>query len=216
MPFRPFHPNTRGLRRTDAGAALSSTRKRCLQVALVLLLTGCVSSGIDRADRAATARVDQAAREARALAHETRAALDVSAAKIAADLAERVRAERERTVADVDARLTAQREAAAKDAKLLLDSVLAESAALRKESAAWRETAADGVSESRAWRDEVAAWRAEAAELRAAFTATPAPGPTPGPLDPTDRYALWAALAGAAFTVGKTGLRLWKSHKASA
>lgn len=187
-----------------------------------LALAACVAAPIDRADRAAEARIEQAATEARQIAEDAVRRLDDVRAAGVADLAERLNAARAATLADVDARLTAQRAAAVADVERVVAPVRDELAAVRAESAEWRTVAARAADESAAWRSEVAAWRAEAASLRAAFTgdvragspAAPTDG-APAPLDPADRYALWAALAGAVFTVGKSGVRLWRARGAA-
>ena len=192
-------------------------------LAAALALSACVAAPIDRADRAAETRIEQAAQEARQIAQDAARRLDDVRAAGVADLAQRLDAARAAALADVDARLTAQRTATAADVERIVGPVREELAAARAESAEWRALAARAADESAAWRSEVAAWRAEAASLRAAFTgdvraesgsapAGGAPGGVPAPLDPADRYALWAALAGAAFTVAKTGVRLWRSR----
>ncbi len=209
MP-NPFPPAYRGLRRTDAGAALS----------LLLVLPGCVSAGIDRADAKIEARIAQAeaAFASRAADLETKSRVlvseglqsaqklaDASVAKAAADLAARVSAERAATLADADARVSARLADAEERTARLIAPVLAElrlsREAAQEESAAWRSRVDQALAQVEAFRTAVA---------------PPAPGSGPSPLPPEDRYALWVALAGAAFTVGKTGLRLWKAHKAGA
>lgn len=174
-----------------------------------LLLPGCLSAPIDRADRAASLRIEQAATEARQLAQAAAGRVDDVRAAAVADVAARVSAERAATLADVDARLTTQREAARRDAEALL-------ARVETESGAWRAVAARGVDESAAWRAEVTAWRAEVASVRAAFVSPEAVdrGGSPTPATGDDQTLLWAALAGTAFTFAKTGVRLWKARKA--
>ena len=212
MPIRPsLNAHTRGLRRTDAGAALS-----------LLLLPGCVSAGIDRADRAAETRIAQAERAVADrvddLEAKTRAALaealsdaqeraDDSVARATADLAARVSAERAATLADVDERIANRLADAEERTTRLLAPVLAE-LRLSREAA---------QQESAAWRERVDRALAQVEALRTAIS-PPAPAEEHRDgLPPEDRYALWAALAGAVFTVGKTGVRLWRSrHPAGA
>jgi len=171
---------------------------------LPLALAGCLSPAVDRADSRLSARIEQVATESRQTAQDAIRQADVATAARVAQVAAEARTARAEALADLDAR-TAARVAdldARTDVKLARVETLGASI----------------LAESAAWRQEAAAWRAEAGSLRAAFTggpsAVPAPGPAPEPSG-EDRALMWAGVAGAAFTLGKTALRLWQSRKAT-
>lgn len=87
------------------------------------------------------------------------------------------------------------------------------------------ETTATIVKLSDTWQGESKAWRGEVAAVREGFlgeVAAPAnlshggtASSSGGGSDP-DRAMLWAGVAGAAFTMLKTGARLWKDRKTGA
>ena len=199
---------------------------RALALLLALALPGCLSAPIDRAADRADALVDRAAASARQIAQDATLALDARMAALTADLAAKADAARAAALVDVDARLTAQRTAILADVDRQRAETLAalraerealtatmerQSAAWVAESAAWRATAERGVG-------EVAAIRAQVAPVLQAVSGGAggsAPGPSPAAPDAEDRALLWAGAAGAAFTLLKTGVRIWKAHKAT-
>jgi len=192
--------------------------RRALALLPAFALVACVAAPIDRADRAAEARIEQAAQEVRKVAQDAAESIDNLRAAAAADVDARL----ERRVADLDARAAARFADADARISARLSEVREGLDAARGESAEWRAVATRAIDESAKWRDEVSAWRAEAASLRSAFMgdmAVPSPQPAgPQPISPAlpdeDKYAMWFAVAGAAFTLAKTGRRIWLDRKA--
>lgn len=186
-----------------------------------LALAGCLSAPVDRAADRAEAIVAKAGDEARRTAQDAVAAADARMAARLAEAAQAASTLRREAAEDIDRRLDAQRQAVAAE----LDRQRTETLAALK---AEREALAQLVrEESAAWREESAKWRATVGPVAAAL-APNSPGlpdgSRPAPRDgdagsgptPEDRAMLWAGAAGAAFTLAKTGWRLWLARKAAA
>lgn len=173
---------------------------------LLVLLAGCASPAIDRADARLEERIAQAAAESRQIAQDAVRRVDDATAARVADVAARLATERAATLAEVDARLTAQRQAAAADVATLLGDL---DERLDRQRAA-------AAAELRALVEEslprAVGSAADAVATRLTRAPPAAPGGAPGPASDD----LTALLVTGASSVVATLLLRWIDHRRKA